>query len=175
MESELSWTSTNINHPSISILFCTDSKSLCEALISSNPRTSSIHTSINSILYLNFIQWIPGHSAIPENELANKAAREMATTIATDTTLPVSFTSSIQVINQTILDDPPTHERVVLICQHRNGSRDAKQINNRKDGILYAPLRSGHHPSLRQYLHWLDPSQDPISLKYHLDEQDLHH
>ena len=34
MESALSWTSTNANYPSISILVCTDSKSLCEALIS---------------------------------------------------------------------------------------------------------------------------------------------
>ena len=49
MESALSWTLTNANHHSITILFCTDSKSLCEALISSHPRTFSIHNSINSI------------------------------------------------------------------------------------------------------------------------------
>ena len=36
MESALSCTSTNVNYLSISILFCTDSKSVCEALISSN-------------------------------------------------------------------------------------------------------------------------------------------
>ena len=41
MESALSWTSTNANHPSISILFCTDRKSLCQTLISSNPRLPS--------------------------------------------------------------------------------------------------------------------------------------
>ena len=41
MESALTWTLTNANHPSIIILFCTDSKSLCEALISSHPRTST--------------------------------------------------------------------------------------------------------------------------------------
>ena len=37
MESALPWTLTNANHHSITILFCTDSKSLCEALISSHP------------------------------------------------------------------------------------------------------------------------------------------
>ena len=75
MESGLSWTLTNANHHSITVLFCTDSKSLCEALISSHPRTFSIHNSINSILSSIFIQWIPGQSAIPGNDLADKAAK----------------------------------------------------------------------------------------------------
>ena len=109
MESALSWTPTNTNHPSISILFCTDSNSICEALISSNPQTFSIHNSINSISFSIFIQWISGHSPIPGNVLAHKAAKE-ATTITTDTILLVSFSSSIQVINETICDDLSTHE-----------------------------------------------------------------
>ena len=37
MESALYWTLTNANHHSITVFFCTDSKSLCEALISSHP------------------------------------------------------------------------------------------------------------------------------------------
>ena len=80
-------------------------------------KLSSIHNSINSISSSIFIQWIPDHSAIPGNELADKAAKE-ATTIATNTILPVSFSSSIQVINETIRDNPPTHERVAQVYQN---------------------------------------------------------
>ena len=67
-ELALFWTSTNANHPSISILLCTDSNSLCKALISSNSRTLSIHNSINSILSSIFIQWISGHFDIHGND-----------------------------------------------------------------------------------------------------------
>ena len=59
MESALSWTRTNANHHSFTVLFCTDSKSLCEALISSHLRTFSIGNSISSISSSIFIQWIP--------------------------------------------------------------------------------------------------------------------
>ena len=174
MESALSWTLTNANHHSITILFCTDSKSLCEALISSHPRTFSIHNSINSISSSILIQWIPGHSAIPGKDIADKAAKE-ATTIDTDTILPISLSSSIQVINETIRDAPPIHERVASVYKHRRVSRDAKLINNRKDDVLIAHLRSGHHPSLKKYLHRLDPSQGPTCPNCRQEEQDLLH
>ena len=142
MESALTWTLTN--HPSIIILFCTDSKSLCEALISSHPQTFSIHNSVNSILSPIFIPWIPGHSAIPGNDLADRAVKE-ATTIATDTILPISLSSSIQVIKETICDVPPTHKQVASVYQHQRVSCDAKQISNKKDDVLLAHLRFGYH------------------------------
>ena len=162
------WTSTNTNHPSISILFWTDNKPMSSSY---SIKSSNLFNSISSSI---FIQWIPGHSTIPGNDLANKAAKETAT-IVTDTIHPVSFSSSIQVINETIHDALPSRERVALIYQHRKASWDVKQINNRKDDALLARLRSGHHPFLMQYLDRIDPSQDPICPNCLLKVQDLLH
>ena len=38
------------------------------------------------------------------------------------TTLPISLSSSVQVINETIGDAPPTHERVAAVYKHRRVS-----------------------------------------------------
>ena len=54
-------------------------------------------------------------------------------------------------------------------------SRYVKQINNRKDDVLTARLRSGHHPSLKHYLHQLNPAQDPTCPNCRQEEKDFVH
>ena len=124
------------------------------SLISSHPQIFSIQNSINFISSSIFIQWIPGHSAIPGSDLASKAAKE-ATTVATDTIFSISLSSSIQVINEMICDAPPIHEQVASVYQHQKVSWDAKQIKQQKRWCSHCSF------TIRQYLHWLDLSQDP--------------
>lgn len=78
---------------------------------------------INSISSSIFIQCIPGHSDIPGNELAKEA-----TTIATNTILPVSLSSYLQVINEKI--SPLNHVWIAQIYQHYKISRDLQQAMN---------------------------------------------
>ena len=139
MKSALSWAYTNVNHPSITILFCADSKSLYQALILSNSRIPSIHSSMNCMSSSIMVHLIPGHSGISGSELAKKSVKE-ATSITTNAILPVSFSSSMLVINETIRDDRPTHECITLIYRHQKVSCDSKQIKNQEDDVLFAHL-----------------------------------
>ena len=56
MESALTWTSITANRPLFTILISTDSKDLCQVLLSSNAHTYFIHESISFISSSIYIQ-----------------------------------------------------------------------------------------------------------------------
>ena len=72
-------------------------------------------------------------------------------------------------------------KRFMTLHQYLNGLLQSTniegflKINNRKDDILIARLRSSYHPSLKQYLHWLDPVQDLTCPNCRQEERDLIH
>ena len=173
MEAALHWISTNANSVQTSIIICTDSQSLCEALSSYNPRTNSIHQCISSISSSIFIQRVPGHSNMPGNELADRATKEAAT-IESDTIHSIPISCIFQVINDFFCEDPPSHARTNEIYQHRKTRTDQQQ-QNRRDDVLTARLRSGHHLSLKVHYHWIDPEIDPTCPSCKQAEHTLEH
>ena len=58
------------------IQICTDSQSLCMALQSYNSETDPIREILQGHEGRIDVQWIPGHSNIPGNDMADQAAKE---------------------------------------------------------------------------------------------------
>ena len=174
MEAALQWTYTNAKSVQTSILTCRDSRSLCEALSSCNPRTTSICQCMSSISSSIFIQWVPGHSNIPGNDLADRAAKE-ATTIETNTICPTPLSCAFQVINELIRHGLPLHARTNEIYQHYKTSTDLQQIKSRRDDVLIAPFRSGHQLSLKVHHHRIDPAINPTCPSCQRAEHTLQH
>ena len=82
MESALQWISTNANSVQTSILICTDSQPLCDALSSWNPRTISIRQCISSVSSTIFMQ---GYQDTPPFlAITTQTAAKEATTIESD-------------------------------------------------------------------------------------------
>ena len=174
MEAALKWTCTNANPVRTSILICTDSQSLCEALSSCNPRTTSIRQCTSSISSSIFIQSVPEHSNIPGNNLANRAAKE-ATTIESDTIYPTPLSCAFQVINELFRDGPPLHARKTKIYEDRKTSTDLQQIKICRDDVLIARFCFWHHLSLKALYHRTDPEIDPTCPSYQQAEHTLQH
>ena len=57
-------------------VICTDSKSLLQAIQNYSPELSEIHDLLSSLVGRMTLQWVPSHSNIPGNELADKAAKD---------------------------------------------------------------------------------------------------
>ena len=169
----LHWAAAN-SRPGMTILLCTDSKSLCDAIQGRNIKVDNIRTLLQSISAKVIIQWIPGHSNIPGNELADAAAKE-ATTVPPTDALPISLSSAIKVISDIITDPEPTHERTRSVYEKHRASTNADQIDSRAEEVLLARLRAGHHQSLRPYLHRLDPNINPLCPSCHQEERTLLH
>ena len=154
-----------------SVLICTDSQSLCMALRSFNQETEIIRVALKDHIGTVTIQWIPGHSDIPGNERADKAAKEA--TGLNVATRPVSFRSACMQIRRTFEDDL-THQRTREIYSAYNKERE-EQIQSRKDQVLLAQLRSGKHMALMEYRHMLDESVSELCPRCQESEHTLEH
>ena len=158
------------NNISTSVAIFTDSQSLCIALEKLSPGVEALSAKLNGITAPITIQWIPGHSNVPGNELADAAAK--AATEQPGAARGVSFSSACAAIKRCIKDPNIQHHRTAQIYASLS-EKNERKIKSRSDQSLLAKLRSGHYRGLRAYKNRIDGGlTDPKCP--HCDEDALH-
>ena len=111
------------------------------AMESFNPETDQIRYNLRNHQAPVTIQWIPGHSDVPGNYMANQAAKEATELEAPPR--PISYRSVCMMANRSIhnhMEHPRTREVYKYYSKEREGEQ----------------LRSGKHKKLGAYQNKLD-------------------
>ena len=144
--------------PNSKILICTDSNSLCDALMF--PQEIELTKLHNALARTNVdleIRWVPAHVDIPGNELADQAAKEA--TRLDSPPLSTSFKAIKSLVKRTIVDQPADPVKYKLsrdVYDSYKPSIDEQQLKTRADQTLIAKIRAGKWKKFRAYQSKLD-------------------
>jgi ribonuclease HI len=161
------------NSRSTDAVICTDSQALVRALENNTPDTREIREILSGLKGKVVIQWVPAHCNVPGNELADLSAKEIARTGEPADT-PVSYNTSIAIINREIKDPPAKHHIVSKTYEHISQKVDAK-IKTRKEAALIAQLRSGHCLKLAAYQHRINEEKSETCPRCNLEPETVKH
>ena len=158
METAIAWIRVNINDASTTLI-CTDSQSTCKAIEQLREDTGKIRNDIGKCSCEIIIQWIPGHSLIKGNELADLEAKKE--TSSSKPGRAVSFRCASSMVNRSFTDSI-LHKRTRCAYSSLSRKKEREQILSRKDQVLLAQLRTGHHMIFQSYQNKLDQTIDPL-------------
>ena len=161
------------NNRSSDTIICTDSLSLLTSIESRQSNVKDLIEKLQQLKGRTIIQWVPSHSNIPGNELADRYAKEIAQD-GEPPVIPLSYNTARAIIKREIRDPPPSHPTISKTYEHLSFKEDRK-IGSRKDAALLAQLRSGHCKELAAYQHRIDDSKDENCPKCQLEAETLQH
>ena len=172
MHLALDWIDDNCL-PEEVIAIVTDSKSLCDALHGYGSDTKMLRRRLLTSRAKVVVQWVPGHSGVEGNELADTAAK--AATLLDEDPTEIPYGCARSLIKRSINDDISSHARSEEVYSKLSAKKEA-EIKSREDQVLLARLRSGHHWGLESY-HKLVNEEHDGRCKVCVDEptHDLQH
>jgi ribonuclease HI len=150
----------------------TDSKSLCDALLGYGHETKDLRRRLIETVADVSIQWVPGHSGIEGNELADAAAKQ-ATSLQQEPTA-ITLGSACARIRATIKDDLSTHERSARVYSKISKQKEA-EVRSREDQVLLGQIRAAHHWCFESYHQLVDETHNTTCKECGWEMHDLEH
>ena len=161
--------------PEQTVVIATDSQSLCTALQSRSANVGGLISELAKCPGRVMIQWVPGHSEIPGNEMADARAKEATTRPGEGRA--ISYKSACATINRHI-KDPPTsewnHARSAAVYSKYSESKE-KLVTSRSDEVLLARVRSGKHLGFAEFRARIGKTTDASCEECGAAVEDLEH
>ena len=151
--------SWSINQQPMRILICTDSQSNCQALQGCGEDVAPLRDMLSRCQSEVVVQWIPGHSEIPGNDMADEEAN-VAARDESEEGRSISWKAAKTMVKAAIPKEEIEHPRIKMTYACMSSSRES-QINNRGDQVSLARLRTGHHLQLGATKHRYNEREDP--------------
>ena len=171
MHLAMDWVETNCSHDA-KVLVVTDSQSMCEALQGFGDDISDLRKRLLTTPTELSVQWVPGHSNITGNDLADAAAK--AATTLDEPQREISFGSICANIKSVVKDNLDSHPRSARVYADISRQKE-NQIKSRSDQVLLARIRSGHHWHFQSYHNKIDSDHDPSCRECGAAIHDLEH
>ena len=164
------------SHPDIDedyrVVIATDSQSLCKAISMQSMGVDKILAGLATLPCEVIWQWVPGHSDIAGNEIADRVAKTATSTAGSSR--PVSLNAIYAEIKNLVPPEEPTHERSIAVYSKLSRTKDA-EIVERKDQVNLARLRSGRHLGLGDTRHRFNPEVPATCDRCFHETDDLKH
>ena len=139
------------------VLIVTDSQSLCEALQGHGEDIADLRMRLMASPTDLTVQWVPGHSNIAGNDMADAAAK--AATTLNEEQGAISYGSICACIKDAVKDDPLAHPRSAAVYANLSSKKE-QEIRSKSDQVLLGRIRSGHHWYFESYHHLVDHGHD---------------
>ena len=154
------------------VVIATDSQSMCKALLAHGDGMDELRNEMDDLPCKLIFQWIPGHSDICGNELADAEAK--AATRMDGEQRPVSFNSIRSDVNTLVQAAPATHQRTISVYSRLQKSKE-ELVTTKRDQVHLARLRTGHHLGLNETQHRFNPERDASCERCGFETDDLEH
>jgi ribonuclease HI len=154
------------------VVIATDSQSLCKAISVQSRGVDKILAGLATLRCEVIWQWVPGHSDVAGNEIADRVAK--AATTHDGPCRPVSLNAIYAEVKNLIPAESPTHARSIAVYSKLSRSRE-EEITVRGDQVELARLRSGRHLGLGDTKHRFNPELPAACERCYHDPDDLVH
>ena len=154
------------------VTIATDSQSLCRSLLSQDRGLDELWNLMDDLPCKLIYQWIPGHSDVCGNELADTEAKKAASIAGEQR--PVSFNAIRSEIKNLVPAEPPKHQRTILVYSCLQKSKE-QLVKSRHDQVHIARLRSGHHLGLNETQNRYNPAREARCERCNHEKDNLVH